>query len=293
MEGAVRVARRQFVPWRVVAAIIGLAACAPAAARQTGPSGHMGPELTLVGGEPVVAPSSESRPLGVTAIPSPARARPFAESQPIARDPKAASGSSTRTVWALTAVLAVIVIAGMAVRVAARRNGGLGGALGPGGRSPAGVLEVLGRYPVARGATLVLLKLDRRVLLLSQSAGGRLGAGAGFSTLCEVTDPEEVASILVKTRDAEGESMAHRFRSMLTRFDGEIADADPDSPRGRRVVGAVGGAGGGDRAELWDPGRAGEIPVVDLTVGTPGGATGGLGASLKRRIASLGGGRAA
>lgn len=286
-----RISARQFVRSRVTAAVLCVAVGASAsAARQSPHPASMGPDVPSPVAVRVAAPSSESRPLGISPSPTPSGRRPSAESQPISRELKPAAGGSARTVWALTAVLAVIVVAGMAARMIARRHGGLHGALGPGGRSPAGVLEVLGRYPVARGATLVLLKLDRRVLLLSQSAGGRLGAGAGFSTLCEVTDPEEVASILVKTRDAEGESMAHRFRSMLTRFDGEIADADAGAGRGRRVVGSP----GGDRAELWDASKSTEaIPVVDLTVGMPGGGSTGLAAALRRKIASMGGGRAA
>lgn len=67
---------------------------------------------------------------------------------------------------------------------------------------------MLGRYPVARGQTLALLRVDRRVLLLCQSSGG-------FSTLAEFTDPEEVASLLVKTRGEEGDSIAERFDGLL------------------------------------------------------------------------------
>ncbi len=124
-------------------------------------------------------------------------------------------GSMTRTIVALGTVVGVILILGLVVKRLAKRSGGLMGALGPGGRAPSGLLEVLGRYPVARGTTLVLLKLDRRVMLLCQSGGGKLGGGAGMSTLCEITDPEEVASILLKTRDEEGDTLAQRFQSML------------------------------------------------------------------------------
>lgn len=84
--------------------------------------------------------------------------------------------------------------------------------LGAGGRAPSGLLFVLGRYPVSRGASLVLIQLDRRVLLLSQS-------GAGFQTLAEVRDAEEVASIIAKARDEEGESISAKFSSLLRGFD--------------------------------------------------------------------------
>ena len=45
----------------------------------------------------------------------------------------------------------------------------------------------------------------------------------------EITDPEEVASILVKSRDAEGDTMSERFRSLLTRFDRGMDTAEPDA----------------------------------------------------------------
>ena len=98
----------------------------------------------------------------------------------------------------------------------------LAAALGPGGRAPGGVLEVLGRYPVAKGQLLVLIKIDRRVLLVGHSSPGRGtgGIGGGFSTLCEITDPEEVAAVLRKVEDGEGKSAGARFGSLLQRKSG-------------------------------------------------------------------------
>ncbi len=135
---------------------------------------------------------------------------------------------AVRTGGALTLVLSLIFAMRGLVQSAAKRGRGLSSALGPGGRAPSGVLSVLGRYPVGKGATLVLLQLDNRVLLLSQS-------GAGFSTLCEMTDPSDVASIVRKTADDEGSSLAKRFSSMLRRFESDPAMSDegdsPVSPR--------------------------------------------------------------
>lgn len=194
--------------------------------------------------------------------------------------PAGGRGWAVNTGLSLAGVLGVIFAVAALVRAAAKGQTGLRAALGPGGRAPAGVLEVLGRYPVARGSTLVLLKLDRRVLLLSQSSAGRIGAGASFNTLCEITDPEEVASILVRTRDAESESMSERFRTMLTAFDRSMADAQGDGEPGRRVSGAP----GGDRVELWDD-RSG-IPVVDLTR-RPGDGIPAVLASIPGRIGAM------
>ncbi len=180
---------------------------------------------------------------------------PGAEQAPLKRAgvnvAPAAGHGITRTVLSLGLVVGlVLVCAAVAKRLLGKRFG-LMGAMGPGGKSPAGLLEILGRYPVVRGQTLVLLKLDRRLLLLSQNAGGlglRRGAGGGgLTTLCEVTDPDEVASILVKAQDAEGESISAKFTSLLRQFDGDEEEAAGNAEtRARRVVQSV----DGDRAKL-------------------------------------------
>lgn len=168
--------------------------------------------------------------LAATAI-----AAPPGEDRPLGPPPKAvvnsgeASGEAPRTSWTTTAlalggVVVLILGAGAGLRALARRTngGGLLAALGPGGRAPSGVLEVLARFPVGRGATLVLLKLDRRVLLVCQNAS-RSGGGA-MNVLAEITDPEEVASILLRSRDAEGDSIARKFEGLLA---GESAAYTP------------------------------------------------------------------
>lgn len=92
-----------------------------------------------------------------------------------------------------------------------------------GRRAPAGILEILGRYPLSRTQTLILLKVDRRVLLLSQTRTGRLGA-TQLSTLCELGDPEDVASILTKVNEADRDSLSGRFSAVLRSLDREAAD---------------------------------------------------------------------
>ncbi|MFN9993810.1 MAG: hypothetical protein ACK54H_10725 [Phycisphaerales bacterium] len=119
----------------------------------------------------------------------------------------------------------LVLIAGCAYvfRIAAAKSGGLMGELGAGGRAPSGVLSVLGRYPVSRGTTLVLLKVDRRVLLLCQNSSR--GAGSTMSTLCEFTDAEDVASLLMKTRDERETSQAETFSKALKESDRRTAQA--------------------------------------------------------------------
>ncbi len=147
------------------------------------------------------------------------RAMPLGSTpQPAASNGASASRSTgewgiVRTVLSLAGVVSFALFVGAILRKAARAQGGLRASLGPGGRAPSGVLEVLGRYPISRGVTLVLLRVDRRVLLLSQSSSRR--AGTSMSTLCEITDAEDVASLLVKARDDEGETMARRFQDLL------------------------------------------------------------------------------
>jgi hypothetical protein len=215
----------------------------------------------------IAAPSSEGRVLGM----GPRRAA--------AEGPRTAPGgvSGLSTILPLAGVLSLAIAGGAVIRALSRR-GGLRGALGAGGRAPSGILEVIGRYPICRGCTLVLLKVDRRLLLLSQSSAGRLGLGAAFTTLAELAHPEEVASILVKARDDQGESMAGRFRGMLTRFDqGYSGESETGGRRARASA-------GGDRLEVWDDSRH-AIPVVDLTQGE-----GGAVSALRRRLAGLAGG---
>lgn len=166
-----------------------------AGARRVDASGDVSP----LAGAPVErsAADIESRPLG------PARAGGFERAPSRAGE----AGVWTRTVGALALVVSLIVGTWWLVRRAARRGGWIGAAIGA-ARAPSGVIEVLGRYPVSRGATLLLLRLDRRVLLLSQTP-------AGLRTLADIADPDEVASILVKARDDEGATSAERFNDLL------------------------------------------------------------------------------
>lgn len=168
-------------------------------------------------------PAIESLPLG---LPAP-RTNDASASNTPAEQPATTilKHPVVRTVGALTLVISLILGLRSLIQTGARRGHGLTSALGAGGRAPSGVMSVLGRYPVSRGATLVLLQLDRRVLLLSQT-------GAGFSTLCELTDAEDVASIISKTADEEGESLAKKFSSLLRTFerDPSIAGDDDISP---------------------------------------------------------------
>lgn len=122
----------------------------------------------------------------------------------ITSESQSSAASAFAAFWPLALVVAIILGAAYFVRRLAKGDPGLIAALGAGGKSPSGLLEVLGRYPVSRTSSFILLRLDRRILLLNQSFGK---AGTGFSTLAELTDAEEVASILIKVNQGESKSM--------------------------------------------------------------------------------------
>jgi len=122
-----------------------------------------------------------------------------------------------RTVGATALVIGLILLLRFAFVKLSGATGGLRSQLGPSGKAPSGVLFVLGRYPVSRGMSLVLLQLDQRVLLLSQTS-------SGFHTLAELSDPDEVTSIIRKARDENGDSLSAKFTGMLKKF-----ESDPET----------------------------------------------------------------
>lgn len=204
----------RFIPWgqnRACRAIIAAAVLAVTATIAPAGPGELG------GAAPITSEArresgGDQRPLGSPAATAlAADDRGSAASGGVAR--RNGPGAA-RVVGALGFVLALIVVVFQAIRRGARARGGLMAAAGPGGRAPSGVLSVLGRYPLARGQTLLLLKLDRRVLLVAQVAGSR--GGPALSTLTEVTDPEEVVTITARC-----EGPAGGFVTQLERFSQE------------------------------------------------------------------------
>lgn len=171
------------------------------------------------------AATGDARPLG---SPSASGSRQVATANPedaggVGKKPAVVgSPGLAQVAGALGFVLAVIILVFKAIRRGARARGGLMAAAGPGGRAPSGVLSVLGRYPLARGQTLLLLKLERRVLLVAQTAGSR--TGPALATLTEVDDPEAVAAIAARCEE-QGEGAA-RFSVSLEQFEAEHAAVD-------------------------------------------------------------------
>lgn len=130
---------------------------------------------------------------------------------------------AVRTVGALAIVIGLALMLRLLARSVAGHAGGIRAQLGAGGRAPSGVISVLARFPIARGQTLVLLRLDRRVLLLNQTP-------VGFATLTELVDAEEVASIVRKCEvgGRNGDDGSHGFDSVL-----RAMERDPEMGTGR------------------------------------------------------------
>jgi flagellar biogenesis protein FliO len=149
------------------------------------------------------------------------------------------------TLGSLVLVIALIGVTAWVIKRASR-NGSLMSSLGAGGRAPAGILEVLGRYPISANCTLVMLKMDRRILLISQSTrgrsgllGGRFGGETTMETLSEITDPEDVASILMKVQDDESRAANERFQGLLGQVERDQARIERRAERSGGLVDSV------------------------------------------------------
>jgi flagellar biogenesis protein FliO len=143
-----------------------------------------------------------------------------AESQPATPSSEAPATTGlgvTRTILSLSVVIALILLIAGVVKKLSGRVGGLTAALGAAGKAPSGILSILGRYPLDRSTTLILLRVDRRVLLLCQTrASGRFGSGtACVVTLSEFASEADVASIVAKATAADGKAPSQRFQQAL------------------------------------------------------------------------------
>ncbi|MCZ6836562.1 MAG: hypothetical protein O7G85_12370 [Planctomycetota bacterium] len=142
----------------------------------------------------------------------------------------------SRTLGAMAVVIGLILL----LRVVLQR-------LNPnarGGMSPSGVLQILARYPIAKGQQLILLKLGRRIVLTHQSA-------TGMATLTEITDPEELGSLLTMIEAGSRKTKhAKSFQLMLRGF-----ESQHDASR------SAGQTQGEHDGQL----RANEGDIIDLT----------------------------
>ena len=91
---------------------------------------------------------------------------------------------------------------------------------------PSSVVEVLSRTAVAPKSHVLLLRVGQRVLVVGDSGGG------GLQTLAELSDAEEVASVLQSVTAGRESSVTKNFNSLMSRF-----QQDPQGPGGRALEG--------------------------------------------------------
>ncbi len=175
--------------------------------------------------------STEDKPLGKPVV--------AASSAQTPTTPTSLGSAALRTGGALAAVLVLVVGCALGFKQLAKK-GVLPSTLVAGARAPSGLLEVLARYPMGGGQSLVVLKFDRRILLVCQSAGKALRRGGGaMNLIAELSEPEDVASVLLKVRGAEQAAMAEKFQRMLASED-DAAERTlaPARPGGSKALAA-------------------------------------------------------
>lgn len=135
-------------------------------------------------------------------LPAPVSKTPTGNSEVSADLPPDLSVSGVWTVVRTGGALAVVI----AIMFAAKSISGRWGR----GRAdaPVGIVTVLARYPLGRKQSILLLKIDRRILVIAQHAGST-------STLSELTSPEDVASLLRNLREARGDTFGTKLEEML------------------------------------------------------------------------------
>ena len=136
----------------------------------------------------------------------PARTSPTSEGETMSLANSALVRLAAATAGVL--LLAVLVLSKLPKRVRQRAAAG-----------PSGVVEIVARWPVAKGERLVLVKFDRRMLLCHD-------AGQGWNRLCEVDDLTALARI---TEAIEGKPDRDAFRQTL-----EAVATQGNSGRARR-----------------------------------------------------------
>ncbi|MEM6392310.1 MAG: flagellar biosynthetic protein FliO [Planctomycetota bacterium] len=122
------------------------------------------------------------------------------------------SGWMLNTMTALGVVLGIVLL----IRWGYAKLGGK--VVGRGGAGATAVVEVLSRSMIAPRNHVLLLRVGGRVLVVSDSS-------AGTRTLCEVTDPVEVADLMQAVEASKPTSVTGGFGKVLS---GVSAGYEPD-----------------------------------------------------------------
>lgn len=213
------------------------AVAVPAAVEQAGDGGRVAAKS--------LGPGSAG---GATAA---GEARPLVDGDDASEGKGVLLGEVLPTAAALGATLLAIVLA----RGIARRVGGAAG----GARGPSGVVQVLARYPIARGQQVVLLEVGRRILVAHQTA-------QAVTTLSEFSDPAEVADLRARCESGRRGTAAFSFDALLRRSTQEFDAAErPVADRSVARAPEAPVRRGDVRSMLPEAFRTAEIETVDLT----------------------------
>ncbi len=169
---------------------------------------------TAAGDEPVAASAAGASAAGAST--AAAGSAPVKGSSPANASTSSSAVGSFASSWfdkglVLSTLLPVALLAVVAVALRGVLARGAGRA-----SRPSGVLEILARYPVGRGQSVALLRVGRRVVVVHQ-------ADRSMTTLCETSDPDEVADLVARSRDAGRDSFARllaRRRDAVDPFEG-------------------------------------------------------------------------
>jgi flagellar biogenesis protein FliO len=228
---------RRMSGWTIVLAVAFAAMCGGGAvAAQVGPGVEVAPQGSVAQqlanaaseapssvnaaatGRPVGVPSRERQPLLVA---KPADGATAAAAAASVQGPVERSTLGEFAAMGLPLLAVLVLIVGCAWvfrKVQASSRGAFGGSSGA-ITSPSGIVSILGRYSLntvgSSRQNILLLQVDRRILLLGQTLPAR-GQPGSLSTLCELAEPEDVASILIKVSEAEQTGPASRFSAMLS-----------------------------------------------------------------------------
>lgn len=244
-------------------------------------------ELAFSGVREATKPPQESRPIAPAGAPA---AKPADE--PLVQAPPTQSGvSMTRMIVSLSVVLALIVLIAGIVKKVSRSSGSLAASIGAGGRAPSGVLQVLGRYPVGGGCTIVLLKVDRRVLVVSQTRVPgltRLSGGAmQWTTLSEITDPADVASLVGKTIESERANPSACFEAAMEQAQAQETPRPAQPAPVRRALETIAGLTPARRPAAETPRAAAPARPQPPARSTPPQAEPDPVVALRRRLAEM------
>lgn len=170
--------------------------------------------VTSVAAPPADTKDAHPAPAVVKAPPSKIDSTPLSHeavtSSP-ANDSKDSTSNleTTRVAVALAAVIALILL----LRFGARRFLDL-----PGGQRSTGAVQVLSRTVLAPRQHVVLLKVGKRIIVVGDSGGQ-------MSSLGDIADPDEVASLVGHIREEKLTVSAKAFGSLFRRAKDDLEEA--------------------------------------------------------------------